>query len=173
MNRRMRLSIRNAREDERTTIQTVTLAAYEEYATVMPHPFWEAYRRQLLLTLDEEGPVERIVAESEGTVVGSVLLYPKLSHAYADVEVDVGWPEVRLLAVVPAVRGQGVGSALMDECERRARRAGATVLGLHTMDVMQEAVRLYEHRGFIRAPKLDFHLAPSVVVKGYRLSLDS
>src|SRR5579859_1708557 len=94
MNKRMSLSIRDAREDERTTIQVVTLAAYEEYAAVMPRPLWEAYPRQLLLTLDEEGPVERIVAESEGSIVGSVLLYPRLSHAYTDVEVGAGWPEV-------------------------------------------------------------------------------
>lgn len=173
MNKRMSLSIRDAREDERTTIQAVTLAAYEEYAAVMPRPLWEAYRRQLLLTLDEEGPVERIVAESEGSIVGSVLLYPPLAHAYTGVEVGAGWPEVRLLAVAPGVREQGVGTVLMDECERRARRAGATTLGLHTMDVMREAVRLYEHRGFIRAPELDFHPAEGVVVKGYRLNLDS
>ena len=172
MNKRMSLSIRDAREDERATIQAVTLAAYEEYTAVMPRPLWEAYRRQLLLTLDEKGSVERIVAESEGTVVGSVLLYPPLAHAYRDVEVGAGWPEVRLLAVVPGARGQGVGTALMDECERRARRAGATALGLHTMDMMREAVRLYERRGFIRAPELDFHPAEGVVVKGYRLNLD-
>jgi GNAT superfamily N-acetyltransferase len=173
MEKRKSFHIRDARDDEREAIRDVTLAAYEEYAAVMPRPFWEAYRRQLLLTLDKEGPVEHIVAESEESIVGSVLLYPPLAHAYTDVEVGAGWPEVRLLAVAPGVRGQGVGTALMDECERRARRAGATTLGLHTMDMMREAVRLYEHRGFIRAPELDFHPAEGVVVKGYRLNLDS
>src|SRR5579859_3006803 len=152
----MSLSIRDAREDEHAMIQAVTLAAYEEYAAVMLGPFWEGYRRQLLTTLDEDGPVERIVAESEGVIVGSVLLYPPQTNAYSTIEVGSSWPEVRLLAVVPAVRGQGVGSMLMDECERRARSARATTLGLHTMDTMQEAVRLYERRGFVRAPEQDF-----------------
>ncbi|MDQ2717060.1 MAG: GNAT family N-acetyltransferase [Chloroflexota bacterium] len=173
MNKRIHLSIRDAREDERPTIQAVTLAAYEEYAAVLPRPLWEGYRQQLLLTLDEEEPVERIVAESEGSIVGSVLLYPSQAQAYSGVEVGIGWPEVRLLAVAPGVRGQGVGSALMDECERRARRAGATMLGLHTTDMMREAVRLYERRGFIRAPERDFHPAEGVVVKGYCLDLAS
>lgn len=36
MNKQISLAIRDAREDERTTIQAVTLAAYEEYATIMP-----------------------------------------------------------------------------------------------------------------------------------------
>ncbi|HLG78256.1 MAG TPA: GNAT family N-acetyltransferase [Ktedonobacteraceae bacterium] len=171
MNKRINLSVRDARDDERAAIRTVTLAAYEEYAAVMPQPFWKAYRQQLLATLDEEGPVARIVAEHEGTIVGSVLLYPPQASAYTGVAVKVTWPEVRLLAVVPAARGQSVGSALMDECERRARLAGATQLGLHTMDMMQTAVRLYERRGFIRAPELDFYPAQGVVVKGYRLNL--
>ncbi len=172
MKKRKSLHIRDARDDECEVIRDVTLAAYEEYAAVMPEPFWEKYRRQLLVTLDEEGPVERIVAEREGTVVGSVLLYPPLANAYTRVLVGVGWPEVRLLAGAPGARGQGVGTALMDECERRARRAGATMLGLHTMDMMQAALRLYERRGFIRAPELDFHPAEGVLVKGYRRSLD-
>ncbi len=57
MKKRTSLHIRDARDDEREMIRDVTLAAYEEYAAVMPQPFWEEYRRQLLVTLDEEGPV--------------------------------------------------------------------------------------------------------------------
>ncbi len=172
MKKRKSFHIRDARDDEREAIRDVTLAAYEEYAAVMPRPFWEAYRRQLLVTLDEQGSVERIVAERKGTVIGSVLLYPPLAKAYTGNIASVGWPEVRLLAVAPAERGQGVGNALMDECERRARRAGATVLGLHTMDMMQAAIHMYERRGFIRAPELDFQPAEGVLVKGYRRSLN-
>jgi ribosomal protein S18 acetylase RimI-like enzyme len=163
--------IRDARDDEREAIRDVTLAAYEEYAAVMPKPFWEGYRQQLLVTLDKEEPVERIVAERKGMVIGSVLLYPPLANAYPGTRASAGW-EVRLLAVSPLARGQGVGTALMDECERRARRAGATILGLHTMEMMQAAIRMYERRGFERAPELDFYPAQGVLVKGYRLSLD-
>jgi ribosomal protein S18 acetylase RimI-like enzyme len=152
MKKRKSFHIRDARDDEREAIRDVTLAAYEEYAAVMPGPFWEEYRRQLLVTLDKEGSVERIVAERKGTIIGSVLLYPPLAKAYAGTIASAGWPEVRLLAVAPGARGQGVGNALMDECERRARRAGATVLGLHTMDMMQAAIRMYERRGFERPP---------------------
>ena len=172
MKKRKSFHIRDARDDEREAIRDVTLAAYEEYAAVMPKPFWEGYRQQLLVTLDKEESVERIIAEHKGTVIGSVLLYPPLANAYAGTRASVGWPEVRLLAVSPLARGQGVGTALMDECEQRARRAGATVLGLHTMEMMQAAIRMYERRGFERAPELDFHPAQGVLVKGYCLSLD-
>jgi GNAT superfamily N-acetyltransferase len=169
------LLVRDARDDERSAIQAVTLTAYAEYATIMPGPFWEAYRQQLLVTLDEEGPVERIVAEHDGTIVGSILLYPSQANAYTSIrtEVSSNWPEVRLLAVMPTVRGQGIGMALMDECEQHARRSGATTLGLHTLDIMKAALRLYERRGFIRVPELDFYPVQGVLVKSYRRSLYS
>ena len=163
--------IRNAREDEREAMQNVTVAAYEEYAAFMPKPFWKEYRQHILMTLDKEKSAERIVAEHEGTVIGSVLLYPSIANVYSQVRVDVDWPEVRLLAVAPRARGQGVGTALMDECEQRARCAGATALGLHTTDMMQAAMRIYEHRGFIRAPELEFYPAEGIHAKGYRRSL--
>ena len=165
--------IRDARDDEREAIKEVTVAAYEEYSAVIPWHFWEAYQQHILMTIDSEGSVERIVAEHKGTVIGSVLFYPSLDNVYPGVRVDVDWPEVRLLAVVPGARGQGVGTALMDECERRASRAGATMLGLHTMEMMQVAIAMYERRGFERAPELDFYPAEGVLVKGYRRSLTS
>jgi GNAT superfamily N-acetyltransferase len=171
MEQRESLQIRDEREGEREAIRNVTLAAYEEYAGVVSASFWEEYRRHLLATVDTQGPVEHIVAELSGTIVGSVLLYPPFWNAYTGAIANVDWPVVRLLAVAPAARGQGVGAALMDECEQRARRMGASLLGLHTADIMRIAMRMYERRGFVRASELDFRPAEDVLVKGYLKSL--
>src|SRR5262249_53170065 len=62
------------------------------------------------------------VAEREGSIVGSVLLFPPAADAYGGAAGNVDCPEVRLLAVAPDARGQGIGGALMEECARRARR---------------------------------------------------
>ncbi len=164
------LQIRSARPDERDAIRAVTLAAYEQYATRMSH--WEMYRRHLLATLDQEGPEARIVAEQDGVIVGSVLLYPGEANVYTTETANAGWPEVRLLAVAPEARGQGVGRALLDECIRRARLAGATLLGLHTEDLMEVALGMYKRRGFVRVPQFDFSPADGVLVKAYCLRLD-
>ncbi len=59
----------------------------------------------------------------------------------------------------------------MDECISRARTSGAAGLALHTADMMEAAMRLYERLGFERAAELDFQLAPGVTIKGYRLRL--
>jgi GNAT superfamily N-acetyltransferase len=159
------------RDSERDAVRDVTLAAYEEYAAIMPGQFWTGYRRHLLATLDAQGPADRIVVEQQGVVVGSVLLFPPAANAYGAAAGGTEWPEVRLLAVLPSARGQGVGTALMAECVRRARQAGAAALGLHTMDMMRAAMRMYERMGFVHVPDLDFSPAHGVLLKGYRLDL--
>jgi GNAT superfamily N-acetyltransferase len=167
----VRLVIRDARGDERDAMRDVTHAAYEEYAAMLPEAVWAGYRRQLAATLDSEESVERIVAERNGAIMGSVLLFPPSTKAYGSGVPRADCPEVRLLAVVPAARGDGVGTALMNECAQRARRVGAPALGLHTMDFMRAAVRIYDRLGYVRAPDLDFAPATGVLVKGYRLDL--
>lgn len=166
------LSIRNARRSDHAAIRSVTLAAYEEYATLMPPPIWAAYRQNVLETLDEEGPQECLVAVQDEVVVGSVLLYLNAAQAYGGSGNTLAGPEVRLLAVLPAARGQGIGMALMDACVQRAREAKATVLGLHTMDMMRSAQRMYERMGFVHTAERDFQPAPGMLVKGYLLHLD-
>jgi len=85
----------------------------------------------------------------------------------------VKWPEVRLLAVEPAARGQGVGNALMHACIQRARAAEAEALTLHTTPMMASAMRLYARLGFVHVPELDFEPAPGLTVRGFRLTLES
>ena len=114
---------------------------------------------------------ERFVAEVEGEVVGTVLLFPPAADAYAGAIDRARWPEVRLLAVAPRWRGSGAAQALMDACVRRAREMGATALGLHTSRSLAAAVRLYRRMGFVRAPEHDFQPAGAEVVEGYRLDL--
>ena len=166
------LTVRLAGPGDRDAIQAVTLAAYQEYtATIGAH--WKGYRQNIIATLAAAVPGTQIVALDDDRVVGAVLLYP----AGTSIEKPGGttltltWPEVRLLAVAPSARGRGVGAALMNECIHRARSAGATALTLHTTDVMQAAMRLYERLGFERAHDLDLEPAPGIIAKGYRLDL--
>jgi GNAT superfamily N-acetyltransferase len=168
------LRIRDAGSDDRVAIEAVTLGAYEQYAAVMP-ALWERYRQNILATLAAAQPGTQIVTEAAGRIVGAVLLYPAGSAMArpGGGSITLMWPEVRLLAVAPAARGRGVGAALMKECIRRARLAGAPALTLHTTDIMQEAMRLYERLGFQRAPELDIEPAPGLTAKGFRLSLEA
>src|SRR6476620_5759616 len=102
MNTTSRFSIRDARADEAAAIQALTLAAYAEYASIMAPTAWIALRQALLAGLEAEGAVERIVAELDGALVGSVMLYSPTANAYGNAITGDGWPELRLLAVASA-----------------------------------------------------------------------
>ena len=116
------LRLRDARHTDRDAIQAVTLAAYEQYVPLM-NEAWEFYRANILTTLADVKPAEQIVAETENGIVGSVLLYPAgfKFHAPDGRQVSLELPEIRLLAVTPSARGQGIATALMQESVRRAR----------------------------------------------------
>jgi ribosomal protein S18 acetylase RimI-like enzyme len=165
----MPLTVREARPDDRHAIVNVTLAAYQEYATQVP--FWDAYRKNILSTIANPHPATQLVADLDGTIVGTVLLYPAPPPGATIAPGQGRWPEVRLLAVAPSARGKGIALALMQDCVARARAAKADALTLHTMPAMQSALRLYTRMGFQPAPELNFQPAPNFTVKGYRLTL--
>jgi predicted N-acetyltransferase YhbS len=163
--------IRDARDTDRPAIRALTVRAYEDYATVMSADSWAGLRGAVIAALDSDAPVESIVADDHGTLIGSVMLYPPDASAYGDYTGQLPAPELRLLAVSGAARGRGVGRALVEECIRRARAMGASSLGLHTSKSMAVAMQLYARMGFERAPELDFQPPGSELVEGYRLPL--
>lgn len=167
-----KIYIRNAMESEQDIIRAMVEEAYEEYARIMSDSMREEYNRRLLTTLEAKESVERIVAESGGNIVGSVLLYHSTSSASERVVRNPGWAELRLLAVLPSTRGHGVGALLVQECIRRAQINGERAIGLHTKDEMHSAVRLYERLGFTRFQDLDFSPASGVLIKGYCYHFD-
>jgi predicted N-acetyltransferase YhbS len=132
---------------------------------------WAGLERAVHGALATAEAVEWIVAEREGEIVGSVMLWPAAADAYAGASARASWPEIRLLAVAEGSRSRGVGQALVEECVRRARRAGAGAVGLHTSRSMRGAIRLYERMGFVRAPGHDFQPEGGELVTGYRLEL--
>ncbi len=158
--------IRDALPADNPAVIALTLAANQEHAAALPEGWWVPYSENIRNALASAGPGQIIVAELEGRLVGSMLLLP--AEAY-----ESGYPEIRLLAVDPAARGRGIASALMAECLRRVLQGGAVAIGLHTMEAMTTARRMYERMGFVRAPEFDFYPVADLVVQGYRLDLDA
>jgi predicted N-acetyltransferase YhbS len=163
--------VRDIRPDEVSAAGALTLAAYEQYSTLMEPSAWAALYKALESALATSGPLAHLVAVRNGTLIGSVLLFPATNDGIANAGGRMIWPELRLLAVAPAAREHGVGKALMSACIERARASGAPALGLYSSDTMQSAIRLYEGLGFLRAPQFDFQPTRAEIVKAFYLPL--
>lgn len=182
------VTIRDARPGDAAAVRALTRTAYAPYAEAMTPDAWGALAVALDAALaaaygaDPDAPalaphVTRLVAERDGAVVGSVLLFPPARDTYAAVTADrtdapaPDAPELRLLAVAPAARGARVGERLVHACAARARAMGAPALALHTSRSMRAAIALYERLGFVRDPAHDFQPPGAELVMGYRLPL--
>jgi GNAT superfamily N-acetyltransferase len=165
--------IREALENELPYIREQRVNSYREHASKIPEGHWMALKQAILSEADLQPGVERLVAEIDGTIVGSVALFPAKSDAYEGCVEELDYPEIRMLAVSPEARGKGVASALISECMKRAKVKGYNSIGLHTGQFMETAMRLYERLGFERLPQYDFEPADDgIVVKAYVLTFE-
>jgi DNA-binding MarR family transcriptional regulator/GNAT superfamily N-acetyltransferase len=78
------------------------------------------------------------IAEVDGAPAGCVFCVRK----------DDRTAQLRMLLVEPWARGLGIGSRLVEEVLRFARRAGYSGITLWTNDVLADARRIYQRAGF-------------------------
>ncbi|MDG5790029.1 GNAT family N-acetyltransferase [Evansella sp. AB-P1] len=164
------MRIRDAEMEELSLIRNQRVCAYEEYALMLSHDHWLDLKKSITSDSDIQPGVELIVAEDNGEILGSVALFPPNTDAYKGYVEKIPVPELRMLAISLVGRGRGIGSALVNECIDRTKRNGYNSIGLHSADVMTNAIKLYERFGFNRVPELDFEPSDDgILVKAYRL----
>lgn len=162
--------VRQAEPADRDATREVLLDAYGQYASVLSEPYWIQYRDSILASVEGAETKERLVAVLDGEVVGSVFLFESSEAAYGRQDLQIHSPIIRLLAVSQKARGYGVATELIRASAKLARDWGAETLHLHTSDMMDSAVRLYERLGFERAFDKDI-MNGETLVKSYRLLL--
>jgi GNAT superfamily N-acetyltransferase len=136
-------------------IREVVIAAYRQYADLIPPDIFKSYLADLL-DLDAHASLGRLfVIEADARVRAFGAFYPDGSTQGFPRE----WASGRALAVHPDARGNGAARALLATGEHLALQAGAPVFAFHTHSYMTGAIAVYERLGYRRAPEFDVDLA--------------
>lgn len=114
---------------------------------------FEALVARIVADFGERGDTRREaawIAELDGDRVGCI---------FCTASDDRDTAQLRLLLVELQARAAGVGTRLVDECLRFARRSGYRRIMLWTTDVQVQARRIYQREGFLldkREPQTRF-----------------
>lgn len=91
---------------------------------------------------------EAYLAFDEGAIAGTISLCgPELDSGAAFYR-KPGVYSFRQFAVSPRRQGRGIGAALLDCVEARARELGASHLALDTAETAESLISLYKRRGY-------------------------
>jgi ribosomal protein S18 acetylase RimI-like enzyme len=104
---------------------------------------WKRYRRLALREELRRDPIGKWVAECEGRIIGFIF-----ARFVGNTMDDVPYVHIESVAVDPAYRHRGVASRLLEQVEETARRTGIEWSELEVSVSNDEAVQLYERRGY-------------------------
>lgn len=160
--------IREARADggDDVAIGELLVAAFlSAYARKMPEVRYDdARKRELRDVASKREAATVLVAELDGRVVGTVAMFPpgaKGSEAWI-----AGAADLRHLATDPSLHGRGLSRPLLDAIEDVARKWKVTAICLHVRRGATGVARLYQSRGYVRAPEGDLDY-PTVHLEAY------
>ena len=133
--------VRRAGRNDAPAIALVLQAAFAEYESLYTRAAFAATTppTQEIVRRLGEGPTW--IALLHRTVVGTVSAVPRGEALY-----------VRSMAVVPEVRGRGVGRLLLERVEGYAGECGFPRLELSTTPFLTTAIALYKRSGFRPRP---------------------
>ena len=150
------IEVRRATSAEHGAVGELTVRAYEAFTLGPADP----YVARLHDAAARAAGAELWVAVDGDRLLGSVTCCPPGSPWREIARDDEG--EFRMLAVDPAARGSGAGTALAMLCEERAREHGALGMALSSLAEMTDAHRIYARLGYTRDPGRDWSPLPGV-----------
>ena len=162
------MEIREVRPDEWDEAGRVTAEAYDEFVSP-DDPDWDEYHAEIG---DVRGRADRAIvlgAFAEGKLLGTATVEFDRTLSGDPLPPDVA--RLRMLGVAPAARGRGVGRALVEAANALAVQDGRSAMLLHTTDLMETALALYQDMGFVRDPERDRVFEDGFVLVAYRLAL--
>jgi ribosomal protein S18 acetylase RimI-like enzyme len=154
--------IRQAAAEEFPALADLCVAAYAPFVAGD-----HVYIAELRDVARRAADAELLVAADDGRVLGTVTFVPDGGPLGEIAGPDEA--EFRMLAVDPAARGRGVGTALLAHVVDAGRDHGRAGVVCSSLPQMRAAHRIYERSGFRRAPERDWSPVPGVDLLAFAL----
>ncbi len=115
-----------------------------------------ALNAELTATFPEPGATHFSISETQVAAGDGAFLVAYLDGVAVGCgavrRLDEATAEIKRMYVDPAVRGRGIGRALVEALEREARLVGVTRIVLETGTRLAAAIKLYEAMGYAQIP---------------------
>ncbi len=158
-------------KEDKEIVRKLLIDSYKQYEQGFYSPeAWNDYIEQIKLSVDNPNIDRILVAKSNRKIIGTLQIFHSSGEAYNRPELNISSPIVRLLAVQPEARGKGVAQLLLKTSLEYAKSKGAGSLYLHSSDLMQKAIDLYQWLGFKRDESKEFYNR-DVLVKCFRFDI--
>jgi ribosomal protein S18 acetylase RimI-like enzyme len=128
-------------------LQAYELGFYERL--IQPHEIGPWYMREVEKLCADHGGQALVAEAADGTIVGYALILTDCKNEEDFDEVAFSYAYVTHLVVGKSHRARGVGTLLLDACERLARVAGRDELRVSALAGNAGARRLYERVGYL------------------------
>ncbi|MBC7629937.1 GNAT family N-acetyltransferase [Aeromicrobium sp.] len=165
--------VRLAREEEYVAAGHLTVAGYDaDDYLIKPDGDYDQRYADWLVDAPSRGRDGHLLVAVDGEELLGTTTWCPPGSPYRELATQDHQGEFRTLAVSPAARGRGIGTALVSDCLLRAKEMGLTEMMICSLDDMAPAHRLYESFGFVRRPELDWSPVPGVQLWAFSLQLD-
>jgi GNAT superfamily N-acetyltransferase len=134
-------------------------ALYEHHNDVTPHLKQRSRAFELAWRSRRQTEGRWLAAEPDSFVIAARQLGRLVGYAFVRVRSGAGFAEswtvsdplaeLATLSVIPELRGQGIGAALMDALESRLAEMGIADLAIAVIATNTEAMPFYERRGAV------------------------
>lgn len=142
------VSYRRASVSDRAALQSLKVASYSEYESVLTPDNWDTlkgslHNEEILSKLMDQSTV--FVCEADKEIVGMAFIVPSGNPTPI---FSGDWSHIRMVGVHPEYRGQGIAKMLTQMCVHHARITNEKTIALHTSEFMDAARHIYERMGF-------------------------
>ena len=138
------ITIRQASNRDCAAILNLVAKVLAEYQLPFDPNCKDADLKDIETMYIRAGGMFEVIEDKSGRLLGTYGLFPLNDNTC----------ELRKMYFLPEIRGLGLGKEVLERAVNHARRLGFGLIELETISVLERAIRLYTHFGFV-ATKMD------------------